>query len=149
MHKQKQLSKLAAMTAAAVLSACSSSPDKISAQYVSPLEYHSYDCDQIEMELRRVNRRLIEVTGAQEKEANKDAIAMGVGLVLFWPALFFLAGEDHAAELGRLKGEYEALESAAIQKKCSYASQLVAAQKERARREKEAREKLQNQPVID
>lgn len=132
-----------------VLASCSSSPDKISAQYVSPLMYHSYDCDQISMELRRVNRRLIEVTGAQEKEADKDAVAMGVGLVLFWPALFFLAGDDHAAELGRLKGEYEALESSAIQKRCDIAQELKEAREERARREKEAKEELEQQSIID
>jgi hypothetical protein len=39
-------------------------------------------------------------------------------LVLFWPALFFIAGSDNAEELGRLKGEYEALQQAAIAKKC-------------------------------
>lgn len=131
------------------LAACSSTPDKVSAQYVSPLYYQAYDCDQIGMELRRVNRRLIEVTGAQQKEADKDAVAMGVGLVLFWPALFFLAGDDHAAELGRLKGEYEALESSAIQKRCDIAQELQAAREERQRREEEAKEKLQQQSVID
>jgi len=131
------------------LAACSSTPDKVSAQYVSPLHYQAYDCDQIGMELRRVNRRLIEVTGAQQKEADKDAVAMGVGLVLFWPALFFLAGDDHAAELGRLKGEYEALESSAIQKRCDIAQELKVAREERQRREEEAREKLQQQSVID
>ena len=43
---------------------------------------------------------------------------MGVGLFLFWPALFFLAGEDKEDELAQLKGEMEALEEAAIDKKC-------------------------------
>ncbi len=138
-----------ALVCALGLGACSTPPEKVSAQYVSPLAYQSYDCDQIRMELRRVNRRLIEVTGAQESEANKDAVAMGVGLVLFWPALFFLAGEDHAAELGRLKGEYEALETSAIQKKCGYADELLAAKEERARKEQQAKDKLREQNVID
>ncbi|WP_456377736.1 hypothetical protein [Thiolapillus sp.] len=131
------------------ISGCSTAPEKVSAQYVSPLAYQSYDCDQIGMELRRVNRRLIEVTGAQKSEADKDAVAMGVGLVLFWPALFFLAGDDHAAELGRLKGEYEALESAAIHKKCDIANELRIAKEERERREQEAKEELKEQSVID
>ncbi len=132
-----------------VLGACSTPPEKVSAQYVSPLEYQSYSCDQISMELRRVNRRLLEVTGMQESEANKDAVAMGVGLVLFWPALFFLAGDDHAAELGRLKGEYEALEDAAIHKRCAIAAELKAARAERERRAEQARERLQQEPLID
>ncbi|WP_419639977.1 hypothetical protein [Thiolapillus sp.] len=149
--KKKHVVVASTMMLTAFLGGCSSSPDKISAQYVSPLMYQSHDCDQIGMELRRVNRRLIEVTGAQESEANKDAVAMGVGLVLFWPALFFLAGDDHAAELGRLKGEYEALELAAIQKRCDIIQELKEAREERKRREKEAeaKEKLEEQSIVD
>lgn len=46
--------------------------------------------------------------GAQKQQATNDAVAMGVGLVLFWPALFCLAGgNDRKEELSRLKGEYE------------------------------------------
>ena len=149
--KKKHVVVASTMMLTAFLGGCSSSPDKISAQYVSPLMYQPYDCDQIGMELRRVNRRLIEVTGAQESEANKDAVATGVGLVLFWPALFFLAGDDRAAELGRLKGEYEALELAAIQKRCDIIQELKEAREERKRREKEAeaKEKLEEQSIVD
>jgi hypothetical protein len=43
---------------------------------------------------------------------------MGVGLFLFWPALFLLSESDHREELGRLRGEYEALQQAAIEKQC-------------------------------
>ena len=110
---------------------CSSSPDKIGASYVSPLQYQHYKCDQIKTEILKVNSRVIEVSGAQQSKATQDAVATGVGLVLFWPALFFLATEDHENELARLKGEYEALETAAIEKKCSIAPQLEAARKER------------------
>ncbi|WP_200241917.1 hypothetical protein [Lamprobacter modestohalophilus] len=56
---------------------------------------------------------------------------MGVGLVLFWPALFFLAGGDKKDELARLKGEYDALEQAAIQKDCMIASELRDARQQR------------------
>lgn len=44
---------------------------------------------------------------------------MGVGLVLFWPTLFFLDGNSaQAAEYGKLKGEFAALEQTAIKKNC-------------------------------
>ena len=45
---------------------------------------------------------------------------MAIGLIIFWPALFFLEGGDgaSAAEYSRLKGEFEALEQASIQKSC-------------------------------
>ena len=45
---------------------------------------------------------------------------MGVGLILFWPTLFFLEGGDgpEAAEYARMKGEIDALETISIQKNC-------------------------------
>lgn len=110
---------IVAACAALSLAACATAPDKISASYVSPLQYQSYDCGQIRMELIRIGQRVDQVTGQQRREATSDAWAMGVGLVLFWPALFFLAGgNDKKEELGRLKGEYDALQSAAVQKQC-------------------------------
>ena len=55
----------------------------------------------------------------QDKNASNDAWATGVGVVLFWPALLFMEGDgQNAAELGRLRGEAEALEKASIQKGC-------------------------------
>ena len=54
---------------------CSSSPEKISAAYVSPIQYSPYDCDQIGMELIRVNRKVVEVSGVQKKAADRDALA--------------------------------------------------------------------------
>jgi len=90
----------------------------------------------------RVNRKIVEVTGVQRKEANKDAVAMGVGLVLFWPALFFLMGDDKKDELGRLKGEYDALESAAIRNECDVAEELRMARQQREEFERNEAEKM-------
>lgn len=49
-------------------------------------------------------------------DATRDKVAMGVGLMLFWPALFSLAAGDEKAELARLKGEFEAMDTAYGQK---------------------------------
>ncbi|MBE9528493.1 MAG: metal ABC transporter ATP-binding protein, partial [Proteobacteria bacterium] len=110
---------------------CATPPDKISATYVSPLQYSSYNCNQIGEEFLRVNRKVAEVSGVQQKEANKDKLAMGVGLVVFWPALFFMMGDDKKEELARLKGEFEALEHTAIKKECSLVAELEEARKVR------------------
>ncbi len=120
---------------------CATAPDKISATYVSPLQYQSYSCDQVGQEILRVNRKVMEVSGQQQKEASKDAIAMGVGLVVFWPALFFLMGDDKKDELARLKGEFDALEQSAIQKECSVAAELEEARRQREEKVKEEKEK--------
>ncbi len=109
-----------AIAAAAFLSACASQPNEIPAQSVSTLSYKDYDCDQLAMEADRVNRRVSELYANLKKTADGDAMQMGVGLVLFWPALFFLEGGDgpEAQEYARLKGERQAIETVAIRRKC-------------------------------
>jgi hypothetical protein len=59
-----------------------------------------------------------------ESERTADNWQMGVGLVLFWPSLFFLEGGDgpEAAEYSQLKGEYEALRQTSVAKQCGIAS---------------------------
>src|SRR5947208_1549144 len=92
------------------LASCATAPEHISGTYVSPVMYADYDCAQIAQEMQRITYKVDEVTGQQHSKARNDDIAMGVGLVLFWPALFFLAaGSDHKAELQSLKGTYDAL----------------------------------------
>jgi hypothetical protein len=104
---------------AGLVAGCASSSTEIAAQYVSPIQYQHYSCSQIAAEVQRVSRRVAEVSGVQDEKASGDAVATGVAIVLFWPAAFFIKGDGAtAAELGRLKGEFEALEQASIQKKC-------------------------------
>lgn len=102
-----------------VLAGCASSANEITAQYVSPIQYQTYTCQQIGLEAERISHRAAQLAGVQDDKATNDAVAMGVGLVLFWPSLFFIKGDGQtAAELGRLRGEFEALEQASIQKNC-------------------------------
>ena len=109
-----------ALSASLFLVACASNPDKIDAAYVSPLKYKDYDCDQIAMEMDYIGNRTNTLYGRLKKERNADNWQMGVGLVLFWPALFALEGGDgpEAAEYAQLKGEFEALRTSSVDKKC-------------------------------
>jgi len=103
---------------------CATSPNEIQATHVSPIQYSSYDCKQIAMEMGFVGRKVNELYYQLEDEASADQGQMTVGLILFWPALFFLEGGDdyRAGEYARLKGERLALEDAAVMKKCDPAS---------------------------
>jgi len=104
----------------AFTSGCATKSDNIKADSVSPLAYQGYSCDQVGQEMLRVGRKVSEIAAQQDATATKDAVAMGVGLVVFWPSLFFLAaGEDNKKEIARLKGESDALEQIAITKKCT------------------------------
>jgi hypothetical protein len=115
------LIKTLVFAALLLVTACATNPDNIAKQYVSDLQYQSYSCKQLEIEARRVNGRIGDVYQQAKKLAKDDAIQMGIGLVLFWPTLFFLEGGDGpaAAEYARLKGEYDAIERSSIQKTCS------------------------------
>lgn len=108
----------------AFVSGCATAPDKISASYVSPAQYSGMDCDQIRMEMYRVSGRVRVLAGQQRRKHKNDEVAMGVGLVLFWPALFFLIGGDKREELAELKGEYDALNAEAIEKKCAVVEEV-------------------------
>ena len=101
------------------LFSCATNPDKIAATYVSPLKYRNYDDEQIILEMDYVGQRTSELYQRLKKKATGDKWQTGAGLLIFWPALFLLEGGDgpEAAEYGRLKGEYEALRQAAVQKK--------------------------------
>jgi hypothetical protein len=106
---------------AVILGACTTNPNKIGANYVSPQKYANYDCQQLALEASNIERKVNDLYGHLKKENSKDKWATGVGVVLFWPALFFLAGNENVNEVeyAQLKGEYEAIQSAQVQKKCT------------------------------
>lgn len=115
--------------ASVTVAGCATNPDKMTASYVSPMRYSSYDCDQIAMEKYTLERRISELHGVLKKESSNDNAQMAVGMLLFWPTLFFLEGGDgpQATEYQRLKGEYEALGEASVMKKCGSGVQSITA----------------------
>jgi hypothetical protein len=140
------LKKIFSLAVMVSFTGCASTAKNVSPAYVSPLQYQHYDCEQVGQELNRVGRKVNEVSGQQDRAANKDAVAMGVGLVVFWPALFFLIGGDKEDELARLKGEYEALEQCAVDKKCT---QLVAALEDQRKIQEAAEKAKQEEEAIE
>jgi hypothetical protein len=98
---------------------CATASRDVPTSYVSPMQYQAYDCDQIGAEEGRIQARVSQLGGRLDEAANNDKGVMAVGLIIFWPILFALGGtKQQEAEYGRLKGEYEGLQQAAIQKKC-------------------------------
>jgi hypothetical protein len=110
---------LAVAISVAYLSGCATASKDITAAYVSPVQYQSYDCQQLAAETERLQSRYTELGGRLDQAATNDKTLMGVGLVLFWPALFALGGtKSQEAEYSRLKGEYDAVQKAAVEKRC-------------------------------
>lgn len=111
---------LCGAVAAALAAGCVKPPGSITAQYVSHVQYQSLECDQIAEEMARVAARLAEISALQEENARADAALFAVGMLLFWPALLAMpATVDRKGEIGRLKGELEALERLALRKGCA------------------------------
>src|SRR5205823_4175283 len=107
---------------ALVMQGCATASKDITPSYVSPLQYQSYDCDQIAAEAVRIQSRVVQLGGRLDQAASNDAGIMAVGLIIFWPVLFALGGtKQQEAEYARLKGEYDALDQQAILKKCARA----------------------------
>ncbi len=98
---------------------CAKSSSDIAAQYVSPMQYSSYSCSQLISEAQRIQGRYVQLGGRLDEAASNDATLTGVGMILFWPALFALGGtKGQEAEYARLKGEYDAVTQASIKKDC-------------------------------
>lgn len=110
----------AVVSASMVVAGCATSSADIATAYISPLQYQGYDCEQIVAESRRLEQRVYELGGRLDEAASNDKAIAGVGIILFWPVLFALGGtKQQEAEYSRIKGEYEALQQVAVQKKCS------------------------------
>jgi hypothetical protein len=105
------------------VSACATDPNKIGAAFVSPLKYESYDCQQIAVEQAAVEQRTNVLYHNLKGRNNSDKWMMGLGLFVAWPALLFMKGNNSAenAEFAQLKGNYDALQHAAIEQKCGLA----------------------------
>ena len=102
-----------------IVTGCATSPNEMTASYVSPLIYQSFDCQQLVMESDRVSRRVQSMHAKLDEKESDDSAKMAVGLILFWPALFFLDGDEGGMiEYQRLMGESEAVHQAAVAKKC-------------------------------
>jgi hypothetical protein len=102
-----------------LVAGCATSPKDIEAAYVSPVPYQAMTCQQLGQEAQRVSAAAAAATGQQQSQANKDAVAMGVSLIVFWPAIFFVGGDKtNAAQVAELKGEMSAIQQVSVAKSC-------------------------------
>ena len=112
--------KFAVLGAAIVAAGCAKSSELVTGSYTSPLQYQNYSCPQLGEEAQRISARVAQSSGLQDQKRTNDAVATTAAVIIFWPAAFFVSGDDqNTAELSRLKGEFEAIEKASIQKNCN------------------------------
>lgn len=109
---------IAALALTAV-AACAKAPEQIAASYVSPTKYSGVSCTELDAALTANSERLAAATKEQQDARTRDQVAMGVGLVLFAPAILALAIPDSSDELATLKGEQVALQDAYAARGCA------------------------------
>ncbi len=119
------------VVASLLLGGCVSHSNNVNPDYVSPSRYAAMSCDQLEEERLYIGNAVARVSDQQDDAADADAVLLGVGAILFWPALLAMPfNEDQAHELSRLKGEYEAVSRAQDQNGCRYSHMTTAGNEE-------------------
>lgn len=116
-----------------ILGGCATKGENVSAAYVPASIYSTYSCQQIAQELMTVGVKAAELSGQMDDAAGKDTALVAVGLVLFWPALFFVGGDKgKEAQLAQLKGQRDTLMTASSAKGCNLNDLKPAVNKEMA-----------------
>lgn len=99
--------------AIAMLSACATRPESISASYISHEKYTDNDCAKLASLISDARAELTKFSEMQNSKANMDAASVFFVLI---PASK-LTG-DSAADVAKWKGEVEAIDTARIKNKC-------------------------------
>ena len=119
-NKMSKIRVGVALAAALAQAACASGPSSIDARYVSPNTYQAWTCPQLFDEKARVSSELERTSGLQKENATTDAVIVGAGIILAPILLIGLAAtKDRKDEIGRLKGEYEAVDTNIKAKQCT------------------------------
>ena len=82
-------------------------------------DFAGWDCNRLADEQDLVQRRAADLAYQVDERVGNNIIALGVGLAVFWPAILAMrpAGPE-AQDLARLKGRFEALQTAARLRQC-------------------------------
>jgi hypothetical protein len=103
-----------------VLAGCTSASKNVAAVYVPATEYSNYSCRQLLVESDRIKNHYQQLTQRLDALAAKDSVNGAVGVVVFFPLLFGVGGNEALElEYGQYKGELSALLMAATSKKCT------------------------------
>ena len=103
----------------ALLASCATRSADVLPLAGSATEFATWDCARIEDERDLVQQRAAEMAWTVDERVANNIGALGVGLVVFWPAMLALRPDGpEAADLARLKGRYDALGIAARNQAC-------------------------------
>lgn len=102
-----------AVACAVTLVACANRPESIRASYISHEKYMDDDCTKLGTKMSDARAELVKVSEMQNSKATGDAW----GVFLLGIPFSKLSG-DHEGDVGKWKGEVEAIDTAQIKRKC-------------------------------
>lgn len=110
---------ITALTLAASLAACATSPDRIKPAYVSSAPFDVMSCPELLGRQMELQHERDELANRIERRRRSDSIMVGVGVAVAWPALLFIKGNgDVKAQYARVSGEYQAASTAVAAQGC-------------------------------
>lgn len=102
-----------------VCAGCATRADDVRPLRPNPTDFAGWDCERLDAEVLRVQRRAAEVAYSVDERAGSNIVALGVGLTVFWPALLTMRQPGlEAEELARLKGRFDVLHAVAVGRQC-------------------------------
>lgn len=142
------MSRVLMLAGVCCLTACAQPAREITASYVSPVQYAAFSCEALANEAGRVTHRMAFLSGIQDEHARSDRVHVAAAAVVVGGAtavtgglitgasqtaklaagtlggvaagsLVGLHGDDSTTtEIGRLKGELDAVERAFVRHGC-------------------------------
>jgi len=107
--------QIAALLVAASVASCAKAPEAIGPSYVSVLNYQAWSCEQLASESVRLSDA-VAISSMKQRQARANDT---MGVLLIGVPISTFSGDNQAVDLGRLKGEYEAVRQAGLQRNCT------------------------------
>ncbi len=111
--------RLVPLLACVLLQACVTRSADVHALATDPAAFAAWGCGRIDDELDAVQHTAADLAYSVDARAGDNILAMGLGVMVFWPALLAMrpAGLP-ATDLARLKGRFDALLEAGRRQAC-------------------------------
>ncbi|MBK1688041.1 hypothetical protein CKO37_11045 [Rubrivivax gelatinosus] len=111
--------RLATCLVGLAVAGCATRSVDVRPQQADPAEFALWDCERLADETDAVQQRAADLAYTVDDIAGRNIVALGVGVSIFWPALFALRPNGvEARELAEFKGRYEALKTASLDRGC-------------------------------
>lgn len=132
--KRSPLNSILLATVSLAIAACASTAYDVPAKTVPMTAYNKYQCTELAIEHKRVSLEADVVAERIDQGLLKERFKMGVGVVLFWPALLLIDDQtENHQQLASLKGERKTLSESLKARDCP-PNQEAAAQPKQVRK---------------